>query len=71
MLKFVNLVEIEALGTVPLNTLVNPAPSPVNPLAVTAPFMFNEPVNLCRSSDEFPNIVLPLVNIIEALSISV
>ena len=39
--------------------------------AVRLPLMKRDPVNLCRSSILSPNFVLPLVNIIDELTISV
>ena len=42
----VNRVEIDALGVVPVNTFVNPPPSPLNLLALTLPVICKLPVYL-------------------------
>ena len=42
--RFVNRVEIDELGVVPVNTFVNPPPSPLNLLAHTLPEICKLPV---------------------------
>ena len=78
-LRLVTLVENEPLSVWRASTLPSSVVSLVDTLelsavkfsAVRLPLTSIEPVNSWVSSDVSPNFVLPLVNIIEALSISV